>query len=170
MDVTKLKIDFIDSVKNDVKKMSHVFSSALAHKISDEMAKEYQYVIDRFYGEYDPDFYKRHADRGMKPGLIKTFKKHYSNKHGSVYYGGIDIISDKMYDDYHDSKEAVLNSFLMGYHGREKMGIKSSLLPYKYMLKFKKSLIKKIDSGKGRLFSDALSEARAQDYQTINIK
>lgn len=170
MDIAKFKIDFADDVKNDVMKMSHVFSSALAHKIADEMAQEYSYVIDRFYEEYDPEHYKRHADRGMKPGLTKTFKKHYTNKHNSVYYGGIDINSDKMYDDYRDPKDAVLSSFLSGYHGREKAGIKSSLLPYKHMLKFKKKLVNQIESGKGSLFSSALADAKGQNYKVIYIK
>ena len=94
--------------------LSHSLSSNLAHKISDEMANEYQYVIDRFYSEYDPEYYVRHSARGMRPGLEKTFKKYYKNPHNTIYYGGIEITSDNMYDDYHDSKEKVFKEYIPG--------------------------------------------------------
>ena len=37
MGVTKFELDFMDTLKNDVKMLSHALSSNLAHKISDEM-------------------------------------------------------------------------------------------------------------------------------------
>ena len=170
MDVTKIKMDFIDALESDVKMLSHALSSNLAHKISDEMAQEYQYVIDRFYSEYNPEYYKRHFDRGMKPGLQKTFKKYYKNPHNTIYYGGIEITSDNMYDDYHDSKDAVLSSFLNGYHGRSSAGIESSLLPYKHMLKFRDNLINELGRSDSALFSYAKNKAKLLPYQLIRIK
>ena len=83
MGVTKFELDFMDALKSDVKILSHALSSNLAHKISDEMVQEYQYVIDRFYSEYDPEYYIRHSERSMKPGLNKTFKKYYKNPHNT---------------------------------------------------------------------------------------
>lgn len=170
MDVTKIKMDFMDALENDVKMLGHALSSSLAHKISDEMAQEYQYVIDRFYSEYNPEYYKRHSERGMKPGLQKTFKKYYKNPHNTIYYGGIEITSDNMYDDYHDSKDDVLGSFLNGYHGRPSAGIKSSLLPYKYMLKFRDKKIKELGDSNSPLFSYAKNKAKDLPYQLIRIK
>ena len=170
MDVTKIKLNFEKSLENDIKMLSHGLSSALAHKISDEMAQEYQYIIDRFYEEYNPEHYKRHSERGMTPGLNKTFKKYYKNPHNTIYYGGIEITSDRMYNDYHDSKEEVLGSFLDGYHGREIVGIKSSLLPYKHMLKFRDSLIKQLGRSDSALFSYAKNKAKSLPYQLIRIK
>ena len=170
MNVTNFKLDFLNALKSDVEMLSHSLSSSLAHKISDEMAKEYQYVIDRFYSEYDPEYYKRHADRGMRPGLEKTFKKYYKNPHNSIYYGGIEITSDNMYDDYRDSKDAVLSSFLNGYHGRASAGIESSILPYKHMLRFRNNLINELGRSDSALFSYAKNKAKSLPYQLIQIK
>lgn len=169
MDVTNFKMDFIDALKSDVKMLSHSLSSNLAHKISDEMANEYQYVIDRFYSEYDPEYYVRHSARGMRPGLEKTFKKYYKNPHNTIYYGGIEITSDNMYDDYHDSKEKVLGSFLSGYHGRPSAGIESSIFPYKHMLKFREHLINELGRSDSALFSYAKNKAKSLPYQLIRI-
>ena len=169
MGATNFEINFMDALKKDVKMLSHSLSSSLAHKISDEMAQEYQYIIDRFYSEYSPEYYIRHSERGMKPGLEKTFKKYYKNPHNSIYYGGIEITSDKMYNDYHDSKDKVLNSFLNGYHGRPSTGIESSVLPYQHMLRFRKTLINELGRSDSALFSYAKNKAKSLPYQLIRI-
>ena len=169
MGVTKFKIDFMDALRSDVNMLSHALSSSLAHKIADEMAEEYQYVIERFYSEYDPEYYVRHSKRGMNPGLNKTFKKYYKNPHNTIYYGGIEITSDNMYNDYRDSKEKVLNSFLDGYHGRPSAGIESSLLPYKHMLKFKEHLENELGRPDSALLSYAKNKAKALPYQLIKF-
>ena len=164
MEIKDAKMNFLKDLKNDVSKFAHNFSSNLAHKISDEMAKEYQYVIDSFYSEYDPEYYVRHSARGMRPGLEKTYKKYYTNKHNSIYYGGIEISTDRMYDDYRDSKENVLNSFLNGYHGRPSAGIESSLLPYRHMLRFRNQLIDALRdmNDEKHLTNPIISEAKAE--------
>ena len=169
MNVTNVKMDFMDALKNDVSMLSHALSSSLAHKISDEMAEEYQYIIERFYSEYNPEYYVRHSERGMMPGLNKTFKKYYKNPHNTVYYGGIEITSENMYNDYHDSKEKVLSSFLDGYHGRPSVSVESSLLPYKHMLKYREQLIGELGRPDSALFSYAKNKARALPYQLIRI-
>lgn len=170
MDLSNFESQILRDLNSDIKQMSHVVSSNLAHKISDEMAQEYQYVIDRFYSEYDPEYYVRHAERGMKPGLNKTFKKYYKNPHNTIYYGGIEIISDNMYDDYRDPKEKVLSSFLDGYHGRPSAGIESSLLPYRHMLKFREQLVNEIERPNSALFSYAKNKATSLPYKIISIK
>ena len=169
MGVINFELDFMDALKGDVKMLSHALSSSLAHKISDEMAEEYQYVIERFYSEYDPEYYVRHSKRGMKPGLNKTFKKYYKNPHNTIYYGGIEITSDNMYDDYRDPKEKVLSSFLAGYHGRPSAGIESSLLPYKHMLRFREQLVNELGRSDSALFSYAKNKAKTLPYQLIRI-
>ena len=75
-----------------------------------------------------------------------------------------------MYDDYRDSKDDVLASFLSGYHGREVAGIKSSLLPYKHMLKFRNNLIKDLRSANNALFLSAKNKAINLPYKIISIK
>lgn len=169
MNVTNFEINFIDVLQKDVKMLSHALSSNLAHKISDEMAEEYQYVIERFYSEYDPQHYVRHSERGMRPGLNKTFKKYYKNPHNSIYYGGIEITSENMYNDYRDSKDKVLTSFLDGYHGRPSAGIEASLLPYKHMLKFRELLVNELGHPDSALFSYAKNKAKMLPYQLIKI-
>ena len=170
MDWSDFESKIMSDLESDIKLMSHTISSDLAHQISDKMAEEYQYVIDRFYSEHDPKHYTRHADRGMTPGLQKTFKKYYKNPHNTIYYGGIEISSDYMYNDYHDSSEEVLSSFLSGYHGREIAGIKSSLLPYKHMLKFRDKLLRDLKSGNNALFLSAKNKATKLPYKMISIK
>lgn len=170
MQIDKIEMDFIKSLESDCKMLAHGIASSIAHTISDEMAIEYQYIIDRFYHEYNPDYYKRHSERGMQPGLNKTFKKYYKNPHNTIYYGGIEISSDNMYDDYHDSKDAVLSSFLNGYHGRPSLGIESSLLPYKHMLRYKESLINDLGSDNSTLLFYAKNKAKKLPYQLIKIK
>lgn len=170
MNVTNFDLKFISDLKNDVNMLRHSLSSNLAHKISDEMAQEYQYVIDRFYSEYDPEYYKRHSERGMMPGLNKTLKKYYKNPHSTIYYGGIEITSDNMYDDYRDPKDVVLSSFLNGYHGRPSAGIESSLHPYKHMLKFREHLINELSRSDSALFSYAKNKAKSLPYKLISIK
>jgi len=74
-----------------------------------------------------------------------------------------------MYDDYRDSKEKVLSSFLAGYHGRPSAGIESSLLPYKHMLKFREQLVNELGRPDSVLFSYAKNKAKALPYQLIKI-
>lgn len=169
MEITKFNIGFMDTLGKDLNMLRHSISSSLAHQISDSMANEYQYVIDKFYSEYDPEYYARHSERGMRPGLNKTFKRVYKNPHNTIYYGGIEIDSERMYDDYRDSKEDVLNSFLEGYHGRPSAGVKSSLLPYKYMIQFRQDLINKLRRSDSQLLTDAKNKAKGLPYQLIKI-
>ena len=111
----------------------------LAHKVQDEMIKEYRHVINRFYGEYSPKLYKRHSSRGMAPGYELTYKKFWQNSHGAlgVVYGGIEISSENMYNDYNYPAEYVLESFLNGFHGPPNSGIWSSIEAYNHMVKFR---------------------------------
>lgn len=128
----KSVIDFVESrVKEE--------TIRLAKKARDEMVKEYKYVVDRFYGEYTPKVYKRHGDRGQTPGYLSSFKPFWQNSHGGlgVVYGGIEISSDGMPDDYSQPNSAVLQSFLDGYHGPPAAGIWSSVQAGEHMIKFR---------------------------------
>ena len=116
----------------------------LAKKAADEMTKEYKYVLDTFYGEYSPRYYHRTG------GLMKSGRRYYKNSHGGlgVVYGGVEIGSDLMPDNYRnpwtgekravDNPERVFTSFLAGFHGPEFMGIASGIGdPYWHMVKFR---------------------------------
>ena len=56
MSVTNFKLDFMDTLKNDVKMLRHALSSSLAHKISDEMA-ENESKIKEFFRRPTASFY-----------------------------------------------------------------------------------------------------------------
>lgn len=101
----------------------------------------------------------------MRPGLTKTFKRHYKNAHNTIYYGGIEITSEKMYNDYHDSPEIVLNSFLNGYHGRPSMGIESSIEVFNHMLKYRDFLSTHISD----FVPIAIEKANKQSYNIMKI-
>lgn len=143
MSTNEIKLQFLNAIEKDMKKFAHKFSYSFANNASELIQGEYEYVIMKFYREYKPErerdgrIYIRHHERGFKDhGLSRTFKRYYKNPHNTIYYGGIEICADKMYDDYSDSKEDVLNSFLDGYHGHPSSGIYSSIEPYYHIVKY----------------------------------
>ena len=109
----------------------------LAKDAQKKLYDEYEYVLQSFYNEYDPQYYIRHKGGG----LYESVAPYYKNPHNATYRGGIRIFSDRMFDDYHDPKNKVLNSFLLGYHGRKELGIYSKINPLKHMYAYKNMLI-----------------------------
>ena len=156
-----IKMDFIDKLEADIKKLSHSVNSSLAHTMSKELEKEYNYVINNFYNEYTPKYYQRHNPGG----LYKTYQRYYKNPHNRIYYGGIEITEDKMYDDYHNSRIDVLNSFLNGYHGHPRLGIYSSINTYDHMTRYRDFLSNHVND----YIPDALNEARKQKYHILKF-
>lgn len=136
-----------DEARRKYQKMAEEKARTLAIEARERMTEEYLNVISDFYSEYEPKYYWRHFNNNYEAsslkgsGLGRTFEKYYKNSHGSVFIGGIEISTQNMYSDYHDSQEDVLNSFLEGYHGRPSLGIVSSMQPYKHMLRYKDWLI-----------------------------
>lgn len=120
-----------------LEKLGQEKAKTLAKEAREKLTNEYIYTISIFYGEYEPQYYKRHPGGG----LYKTYKKYYRNPHNTIYYGGVEITPENMYDDYHDQPIEVLNSFLEGYHGRPSLGIDSSVQSYRHMLKYRDLLI-----------------------------
>lgn len=164
-----IKMDFIDNLKNDLRKYSHTISSSLAHTMQEELEKEYNYIIEEFYDEYTPRFYKRHPMSNYlgesRSGLGRTYKRYYKNSHNSIYYGGIEITAENMHMDYHDSPSDVLNSFLNGYHGRASAGIESGIRPYDHMLAYRDNLVAHIDS----FIPNAINEGKKQQYSVLRF-
>lgn len=70
----------------------------LATEVSEKLTNHYVSLIDWYYSyqpalnKYGEPYYKRTL------GLYKSFKKYYKNSHNSIYYGGIEITSNKMHD------------------------------------------------------------------------
>lgn len=147
----------LESELNDCSKK---IGSNIADAISQDFVDEYQRVVDEYYSEYTPKVYKRHAYRGLEPGLNLSYRRFKSGPHG-VYYGGIEITSNYMYKDY--KRDIVLNSFLNGYHGDPSLGIYSNTEPYQHMVKLKELIISNIDS----YIPEALNKARIQNNYTL---
>lgn len=52
---------------------------------ADELTKEAHDAIAEFYGGYSPIVY------GRTHGLDSSYKRYYSNKHGNIIYGGVEL-------------------------------------------------------------------------------
>ena len=137
----------------------------MAKAITDDMEKEYNYVISRFYAEYTPEKYKRHAERGMEPGLTKTFIRYYKDPHGAIAYGGMKVSTENMYGDYNTGKLDTLESFLSGYHGPQSAGIWSYIDPYNHMVRFRNLIILNIQ----KYADEAELSARKGVYQVLKF-
>lgn len=116
-----------------------LYASRVANSLADqtvqELKKEYNYIINRFYSEYKPRIYERHKDRGKEPGMPKTIRDAIYPTSGGMF-GGIEFSEEDMYDDYKESQEQVLSDFLAGYHGAGWLQIKSSIEPLGHMYRY----------------------------------
>lgn len=52
---------------------------------ADELTDEARNAIDDFYGSYSPAVY------GRTGGLNQSYRRYYSNKHGNIIYGGVEL-------------------------------------------------------------------------------
>ena len=121
------------NLKKILEKSGHEQAKTLAKNTAKSLTDNYNYLIQRFYAEYTPKFYKRIWE------LNDTGTQFYKNAHGRIYYGGVKISSDDMWDTYyHDSVESVLQSALDGLHGRY---IKGSVMPYDSLIKYRDDLV-----------------------------
>lgn len=161
-----LKLDILTDIENDVKKFSNIISKNLANRFAEELVNEYQYIVRNFYAEYTPKYYIRHIHRGYQiDGLLLTYKKYYKNPHNKIYYGGIEITSEKMYEDYSDSNVDVLNSFLNGFHGRPSLHINSKINVWKHMTQYRDLLM----SNYGSYVEDAVQIAKNEQYSALKF-
>lgn len=127
------------SVRKQVEDIVKEKTIEFAKKAADELCKEYKYVMDDFYGEYDPKRYKRHKGNG---GLYQNWRRFYKNSHGGlgVVYGGVEFGPEYMTANYNAKTGAfrVFDSFINGFHGPEFLGITSGIGdPYYHMIQFR---------------------------------
>ena len=87
--------------------------SAAAGKARDDLFKEAQNAIVDFYRHYTPDHYKRHYWNFKK----NSFRKYYSNKHSSIFYGGVEFTPWLMSAIYRDPVQEVFDTVYAGFHG-----------------------------------------------------
>ncbi len=92
-----------------------------AGTIRDELTEETFSAIVKFYTSYTPRSYKRHYYNFLE----HSFKKYYSNAHGNIYRGGVELTPELMDDIYQNSldysgpqiTEQVFDTVYAGFHG-----------------------------------------------------
>ena len=100
-------------IENQLEKYAKRACSAAAGKARDDLFEEAQAAIADFYASYDPNYYHRHYWNFEK----RSFRKYYSNKHSTVFYGGIELTPQNMQDVYQDNTQEVFDTVFSGFHG-----------------------------------------------------
>lgn len=146
----------------DIQQYGNNIAKNIATQCRDALTEEYNYSVQRFYGEYDPKQYKRQYS------LYNTGKKYYRNPHGTKFHGGVEIFSDKM-SKHHDSNEYVLDISLMGIHGEPSIAITPPWI-LDHMLTYRLLLFNSIDIDDGGIGATAISKAKSNSYKILNFK
>lgn len=149
-----LKIEFVQSKQLRTKYKSYIASVGhyLGLGMQRELLNEVYSIVEEFYKEYKPHSYKRHKDRGFeKSGYQMAIHTRFVSPGGYKDTRRINIevgwTTDNMYDDYGfdperssyseaSAQEAVLRSFIEGYHGDPNFDIPTHSYPkrlYEYL-------------------------------------
>lgn len=107
-----------DDVERDLKKYFGNLLAGAAGKIRDDLTQEAFNSMASFYTDWAPRYYKRHYYNFME----NSFKKYYSNPHGTIYRGGVKLTPENMDNIYQKRKdmspqEATYEVFETVYHG-----------------------------------------------------
>lgn len=136
--------DISITIPDDFKKELQQFGNNIAKNIAitarEELSAEYIRAVDMFYSAYSPQKYKRHYT------LYNSFTKFYRNPHGNRVRGGIEISANGMAEVHHDSSSTVLDTALIGYHGRPKLGIVTSPSIIDHIMRYRDLLYANIDA------------------------
>ena len=111
----------ISGLKDYLERYAKEVGHLTAADIRDELTDTAFYAIVRFYEDYSPTSYKRHYYNFLE----KSFRKYYSNAHGTIYRGGVELtpqLMDNIYQSssgYSDSQitEQVFDTVYAGFHG-----------------------------------------------------
>lgn len=109
----KIHIEGLNKLEEKAKKYVQNICRITAGTIRDELTKETASAIAAFYADYTPKYYRRHFYNFQN----NSFRKYYSNKHGSVYYGGVKLTPSRMADIYQNPTEEVFDFVYHGFHG-----------------------------------------------------
>lgn len=167
--MVKNKITIDNDLIKDLKQYSSTVCVSLAAQVRDEMYKEAQLAIEKFYDDYKPIFYKRHYYNFRK----NSFLKYYKNPHNSIVRGGIELTPYELDDLYRADKEYVFNLVYLGYHGNVNMlpysisNIPPTMTPnpFDMLLDKRDYLIDHIDDYK----DIAINKANKQAYSMLNV-
>lgn len=100
-------------IENMATKYAHRVCSATAGKIRDDLFKEAKSAILAFYQSYNPNYYHRHYYNFEK----NSFRKYYSNKHNTIFYGGVELTPQNLDSVYQDNTQEVFDTVFEGFHG-----------------------------------------------------
>ena len=85
-------------INDDTRKKLEKLGQKQANKLADDAKKKlidkYIYLINAYYEDYEPKVYQRTLN------LFNSYRPYKKNPHNTIYYGGIQIVADKMYDYY----------------------------------------------------------------------
>lgn len=107
-----LNKDIIKYLEKQVQKKA----TQLAHEAQERLINKYTFLINWFYKDYNPIQYVRTHN------LYNSYNKFYKNSHGTIFYGGIEITSDRMFDNYDQiTPSDIMSKFIYNpngtYHG-----------------------------------------------------
>ena len=106
-----------NDVEKELRQYCKKVLSNVAGQVRDELTLEAQYAIEDFYNDYNPLYYHRHYWNFYN----NSFKKYYSNAHGIIFRGGVELTPQEMSDIYQDSTNEVFDSVYAGFHGVSSM-------------------------------------------------
>lgn len=92
---------------------------SVAGQIRDDLFDEAKLAIEAFYNSYSPKYYRRHYYNFYN----KSFKKYYSNAHGTIYRGGIELTPENLDSIYRASTDLVFDTVYAGLHGPADFGV-----------------------------------------------
>lgn len=102
-----------NDVEDEIRQYCKKVLSNVAGQIRDELTQEAQNAIEDFYNDYNPLYYHRHYWNFYN----NSFKKYYSNAHGVIFRGGVELTPQNMSDIYKEKPEWVFDSVYAGFHG-----------------------------------------------------
>ena len=94
--MSKNKITINSNLIQDLKTYSTTVCVSLATQVRDVMYDEAKTAIALFYASYDPIYYNRRYYNFEN----NSFKKYYSNPHGSIVRGGVELTPNNLDDIY----------------------------------------------------------------------
>ena len=112
----KASLDWIlKNIITDVRKTTKAALEYAGQKVSDDLGKMAYYALDRYYGEYEPEYYTRLHE---KPGsLLHSYEKHWKRSGFSVK-AGVKFDENLMNHPGAGIPEyAILENFMVGVHG-----------------------------------------------------
>ena len=97
----------------------------------------YVSFIDLYYSDYTPQQYVRTHN------LYRSYSKFYKNSHGTIFYGGVEVTPERMFDNYDQiTPSDLMSDFIYNpkgtYHGW--YNIPASFSVYREMHKYHEQL------------------------------